>query len=88
MQRNPADMASRMIQQYDKDGDQKLNAGELAAMLTAMRERGANRGQGPPQRPGMERGKPGQNSQGKGRRRQDNENAAPGGEKPKRPASE
>lgn len=36
-------MASKMIQQFDRNGDQALNAQELAAALTAMRE---NRGEG------------------------------------------
>jgi hypothetical protein len=30
-----------MIRQFDKDGDEKLDVKELAAMMTAMRERGA-----------------------------------------------
>ena len=33
-----------MMEQFDKDGDKKLDVTELTAMLTAMRERGGMRG--------------------------------------------
>ena len=73
-----AQMATRAIQQFDKDGGSKLDARELTAFMTAMRDRRMGGGQG---RPGMERGK-----SGKGQRL-DGSKAA-GGEKPKRPPVE
>ena len=42
----PYEMAARMITQFDKDGDKALNAEELTAALTAMRERMTGRGKG------------------------------------------
>ena len=38
-ERDPAQMAQRMIEHHDKNGDGALNARELAVALTAMRER-------------------------------------------------
>lgn len=38
---NPEQAATMMIRQFDTDGDEKLDVKELAAMMTAMRERGA-----------------------------------------------
>ncbi len=38
---DPEQIAATMIRQFDKDGDEKLDVKELAAMMTAMRERGA-----------------------------------------------
>lgn len=94
MDRDPAQMVQRMIEQYDQDGDQKLDARELTAMFTAMRERRGN-GSGRPgagpegarRRP--EDGKQGQRPQGAGKRRgaEEKEGNA-GGEKPRRPPAE
>ena len=85
-QRDPAQMVARMMQEFDKDGDQKLNLQELTAMMKSMRERRENGG-----RPGMGQGpgngqKPG-NRQGRQGRRGDG-NGPAGGEKPKRPPAE
>lgn len=41
---DPAQLASRLIQEYDKDGDGALNARELAEALKAMRERRSQMG--------------------------------------------
>lgn len=91
---DPTQMVARMIQQYDKDGDQKLDANELSALLTSMRERRAGEADGA--RPGPAGGRgAGQNLEnlrqrmGDRRRNQaDNGNNQPGGEKPKRPVAE
>ncbi len=42
----PAAMAARMIQQFDSDGDQSLNASELTAAIESMRSRRGNGGKG------------------------------------------
>jgi len=86
-------MVTRMIQEFDKDGDQKLDAQELTALLTSMRERrgaggvrpGQVGGKGAGQGAGNMRQRPG----GDGKRnRGDGEANRPGGERPKRPAAE
>lgn len=41
---DPAQIATRLIQEYDKDGDGALNARELAEALKAMRERRSQMG--------------------------------------------
>lgn len=94
-ERDPKQMVARMMKEFDKDGDSKLNAAELTAMLTSMRDR---RGGG--KRPGGASGrKPGAGPQQKGpgnngqkpagnRKRGQNGNGKPGGQAPKRPASE
>ncbi|MDG1895197.1 MAG: EF-hand domain-containing protein [Fuerstiella sp.] len=97
-ERDPKQMVARMMKEFDKDGDSKLNAAELTAMLTSMRDR---RGSG--ERPGGASGrKPGAGPQQKGpekngqkpgenRKRGQNGNGKPakaGGQTPKRPASE
>ncbi len=89
-ERDPAEMVARMIQQYDKDGDQKLDKQELTAMFTAMRERGAagQRAGGPGMRPGANPGQRGDKRPGDqpGRRRGE-QNGEAGGDKPdRRPA--
>ncbi len=96
-QRDPAQMVTRMMEEFDKDGDSKLNARELTALLTSMRERrdngekpgqAAGQRRGPGQKPGAA-GKDGQNQAGKGQRRQGADGKkTPGGERPKRPAAE
>lgn len=68
---SPEQMAERMIEEFDADGDEKLDATELLKMMTTMRER---RGGGMQRRPGSN-----------GRPSSGNSNATPGGEKPKRP---
>jgi hypothetical protein len=94
-ERDPKQMVARMMKEFDKDGDSKLNAAELTAMLTSMRDRrgsgerpggasGRKPGAGPQQKgPGKNGQKPGGN-----RKRGQNGNDKPGGQKPKRPASE
>ena len=67
--RNPEEMVKRMIAQFDKDGDQKLDAKELMALLTQMRQRGpqGRPGQGAPGRgPGAGGFGPGKGGPGKG----------------------
>ena len=54
---DPAQMVMRMMKQFDKDGDQKLDVRELTTMLKAMRERRADGGG----RPGANGQKPGNN---------------------------
>jgi Ca2+-binding EF-hand superfamily protein len=44
---SPQQHAVRAIEKFDKNGDGKLDAGELVALLTAIRERlGQHQGQG------------------------------------------
>ncbi|MDR3401469.1 MAG: EF-hand domain-containing protein [Chthoniobacter sp.] len=44
---SPQQHAAKAIEKFDKNGDGKLDAGELVALLTAIRERlGQHRGQG------------------------------------------
>ena len=68
-----AKIVSRLIEQFDKDGDEKLDASELTALLSYMRERAGNS-------PVMEKLRPGA--------RMDRPSAEAGGDLPKRPASE
>lgn len=66
--RDPAQFVARMLEQFDKDGDKKLDLRELTALFTAMRERRGNGGQpgaGGPGRPGD--GRPGDGRPGAGR---------------------
>jgi hypothetical protein len=97
--RDPAQMVARMMTQFDKDGDQKLDSKELTALLKSMRQRRGGEGQGQARQgragqgqPGQARqGRPGQGRQGAEgqRRRRSAENAGTaGGERPKRPADE
>ena len=66
-QRDPAEMVARMMSEFDQDGDQKLDATELTALLQNMRSRrGQAMGQGPGQRRGAGQGRPGA-GQGGGR---------------------
>ena len=57
--KEPAEMASKMLSEFDSDGDSLLNARELTAMFTAMRERSlqAKAGQGRPGQVGSGRGR-------------------------------
>ncbi len=72
---SPAAMAARMIQQFDTDGDQSLNASELTAAIAAMRSRRGNGGKGP-----GNRGAGGKGPGGKGRgRKGPGGNGPPGG---------
>ena len=68
---SPEQMVARMIEEFDADGDDKLNADELQKMMMAMRER---RGAGMQRRPG-----------GQGRPSPRDTSASPGGEQPQRP---
>ena len=88
--RDPAQMVARLMQEFDKDGDQKLDVQELTAALTFMKNRrsGSDRpgsaqrtqqGQrGPRNSPGGRKGTNGK--QGRG-----DKAGVPGGAKPKRP---
>lgn len=97
---DPSKIAARMMGQFDKDGDEKLDQSELLALLTSMQNR---RGMGPgagndSNRDGMQRGKgrrpgegarPGADRANKKRRPQnDNDTAEPGGTAPQRPTAE
>jgi hypothetical protein len=89
-------MVARLMQEFDKDGDQKLDSTELTALLTSMRDRrgGAGQGQTRKARPGQARpgqarpgqGRPGAEGQRRGRGAEDAGN--PGGERPERPKDE
>ena len=68
---SPEQMVARMIEEFDADGDDKLNAEELQKMMMAMRER---RGAGMQRRPG-----------GQGRPSPRDTSASPGGQQPQRP---
>lgn len=96
--RDPEQMVARMMKEFDKDGDSKLDLTELAAMMKSMRERrenGGQRGRGeggnaegrrrPPEagKEGQRPGKEGRQGRGKGQ-----QDEAPGGEKPTRPPAE
>ncbi len=70
---DPAQIVSRMIQQFDQDGDEKLDVSELTALFEFMRERAGNA-------PAMRNQRPGA--------RPDRQNPEVGGDKPQRPQSE
>jgi len=59
---DPAQLAGRLIQEYDKDGDGALNARELAEALKTMRERRSQMGG-----PGGKGQGPGGKGKGKGK---------------------
>ena len=69
-------IVARMMQQFDRDGDQKLDTKELTALLTFMRERGGRN------RQGME-GRPGARGPGAARRGSGASSAAPGSREPR-----
>lgn len=92
-QRDPAELAARMMKEFDKDGDNKLSSEELVALLTSMRERrmsavgaagGSQRGSRGQRPEGA--GKGGPKAGGKGSQRT-SQGGTPGGQKPKRPGS-
>jgi len=99
---DPAQMIARMMQEFDKDGDQKLDTRELTALMTSMRERRAGAaGAGGARAGGARPGRPAGNGAGKGagnlrqrpggdgkRKQGAGENNRPGGERPKRPVAE
>ena len=91
-ERDPAQMVARLMQEFDKDGDQKLDSKELTAMMISLRDRrgGAVRdgAQGRPAqgRPGQSRRRPG--AEGQQRDRGSDAAGNPGGEKPTRPEAE
>ena len=93
MMGDPKQFAARLIEEFDKDGDNALNARELAAALTAMRERRGGQG-GPPGQGGQGKGKGGQGGAGKGKggagkgKGAGNNDAPSGDVKPKRPEIE
>ncbi|MDP6446740.1 MAG: EF-hand domain-containing protein [Pirellulaceae bacterium] len=76
--RDPAQIVVRMLKEFDKDGDNKLNAKELTALFVALRER----------RGGAARQGAGANDKGQRRQRNGVEPDAPGGQVPQRPPSE
>lgn len=63
---DPAQMVAKMMSEFDKDGDQKLDVTELTALFTAMRERRGQAGQG---RPGTGQGQQGRRPGGAGGQR-------------------
>lgn len=97
MEADPAKVAAKMMETFDKDGDGKLGSAELIALVKSMRER-MGRGQGGPRGPGAkgdeQAGKPAE-ARGEGRgdmrsrrggnRGGDRDGAEAGGDKPKRP---
>ena len=70
---DPARIVARMIEQFDKDGDEKLDKAELTALFTSMRERSGNA-------PLLEKLRPGA--------RNEREIGEVGGDLPNRPAPE
>jgi len=55
---DPAEMAKRMMKEFDKDGDQKLSLRELTAALTAIQKRReSGRGEGKGKGDGKGKGK-------------------------------
>ena len=81
-QRDPAKMVARIMGEFDKDGDEKLDKTELASWLKAMHQR---RGQG--MRRGGKRGQGKPGAEGK-RKRGGDASGTPGGDLPKRPEAE
>lgn len=80
---DPTQLVGRMMQQFDQDGDQKLNVEELTALLTSLRDRrGAQRPEGAVGEAMRRRGAEGKRGKGNGA-----EETA-GGQKPKRPQAE
>ncbi|MEO2048242.1 MAG: hypothetical protein ABGX16_16945 [Pirellulales bacterium] len=100
-ERDPAQMVARMMQQFDQDGDNKLDQAELTKLFIFMRERrgqgkkigadsGRKRGGKASQRGRRPDGKNPQKS-GKNQQRRfngGNDKAKPGGEIPNRPPTE
>lgn len=93
-QRDPAKMVERIMSEFDKDGDQKLDKTELIAWATAMNERRAQflgrRGEAGQGRLGQGKpgkGRPGGQGNGKKRRGIDPE-GTPGGDQPVLPDAE
>lgn len=94
---DPAKLVERMMSQFDKDGDQKLDANELKELLVSMRSRGRGMGgpggadaagqmRRPGARPGAEGRPGGAGGQKRGNRGQ--QDAGPkGGTVPVRPGS-
>ena len=71
---DPSELAARMMTEFDQNGDNKLDATELTAMFTSMRERRAERagqGKGPrgKGRKGAGEGGPGKGADGKAKGR-------------------
>lgn len=97
MEADPAKVAAKMMETFDKNDDGKLSSSELIALVKSMRER-IGRSQGGPRGPGARGGekadKPTQ-ARGEGRgdmrnrrggnRGGDRDGAEAGGDKPKRP---
>jgi len=98
-QRDPAKMVARIMTEFDKDGDEKLDKTELAAWLKAMHERRGQRmrpggkagkgkaGQGKAGRGKAGKGKAGKGKAGRGKRGSEDQ-GRPGGELPIRPEAE
>ncbi len=97
-QRDPQQMVARMMKEFDKDGDSKLNTRELTAMFASMRERRSS-GEGPGASAGRKPGA-GQQQRGAGKGGQkpganrqrgqkgEGKPGRPGGQKPRRPVAE
>ncbi len=77
---DPAQLAARLLSNFDKDGDKALNLQELTAALQSMSERRENGGAGKGGAAG--KGKGGAAGKGKGKG-----NAQGGGVKPKKPGN-
>ncbi len=95
-QRDPAQLVGRMMSQFDKDGDEKLDVTELTALMQSLRERrggqaggprgGAGQAGGPRGKAGGPRGGQGRPDGARGRRGGDSDGqGTKGGERPKRP---
>ena len=88
MQQDPKQMVARMMQQFDKDGDQKLDVRELTELLIAMRDRrGGNAGPAGIQGRPMQRNGQRQGAR-QGGRQPGGDAAKPGGDRPKRPKAD
>lgn len=85
---DPNVIAQRMMQAFDKDGDQQLSQAELVALITSMQQRGAQMrgqmGRGGDMQDRMRARRGGQNP-GAGRGRGGNQEAKAGGDIPQRP---
>lgn len=87
-QRDPADMATRLLEQFDKDGDGKLNLQELTNALKSMQERRGSlaTGDGTPAGKGPGPGGKGKGKAGAGGKKKSGEGILGGqGVKPNKP---
>ncbi|HBE66624.1 MAG TPA: hypothetical protein DDW52_00610 [Planctomycetaceae bacterium] len=86
---DPNVIAGRMMQAFDKDGDQQLSKVELVALITSMQQRNpqmrGQAGRGGDMQDRMRGRRGGQNPGGNGRGRGGNQEAKVGGDIPQRP---